>query len=108
MDEEESARLRREAEYAKAEKLLKESKDNTPKKALFVAMVGDALVEPFWEQSNGLAYSTLSAMDLAWILQMMGEPEKWSAEASDLEGPSVLTKHEKMYWQLLGCTCDNI
>jgi len=109
MDEEEAARLRREAEYAKNEKLLKESKDNSPKKALFVAMIGDALVEPFWEQSNGLAYSTLSAMDLAWILQMMGEPEKWYAESNDgIDGPSVLTKHEKMYWQLLGCTSENI
>jgi len=109
MDEEESARLRREAEYAKAEKLLKENKDNTPKKALFVAMIGDALLEPFWEQSNGLAYSTLSAMDLAWILQMMGEPEKWSVECNgDVEGPSVLTKHEKMYWQFLACTSENL
>jgi len=109
MDEEEAARLRREAEYAKNEKLLKESKDNSPKKALFVAMIGDALIEPFWEQNNGMAYSTLSAMDLAWILQMMGEPEKWYAENNEgIDGPSVLTKHEKMYWQLLGCTCDNI
>jgi len=109
IDEEEAARLRREAEYAKNEKLLKESKDNSPKKALFVAMIGDALIEPFWEQNNGMAYSTLSAMDLAWILQMMGEPEKWYAENNEgIDGPSVLTKHEKMYWQLLGCTCDNI
>jgi hypothetical protein len=110
IDEEESARLRREAEYAKAEKLLKESKDdNTPKKALLVAMIGDALLEPFWEQNNGLAYSTLSAMDLAWILQMMGEPEKWSVECNgDKEGTSILTKHEKMYWQLLACTRDNL
>jgi len=109
MDEEEAARLRRAAEIAKNEKLLKENKDNTPKKALFVAMIGDALLEPFWEQGNGLAYSTLSAMDLAWILQMMGEPENWYAESNDgIDGPSILTKHEKMYWQLLGCTCDNI
>jgi hypothetical protein len=109
MDEEESARLRREAEYAKAEKLLKENKDNTPKKALFVAMIGDALLEPYWEQNNGLAYSTLSAMDLAWILQMMGEPEKWSVECNGgMEGPSILTKHEKMYWQFLACTTDNL
>jgi len=109
LDEEESARLRREAEYAKAEKLLKESKDNTPKKALFVAMIGDALLEPYWEQNNGLAYSTLSAMDLAWILQMMGEPEKWAVECNgDVDGPSILTKHEKMYWQFLGCTSENL
>ncbi|ORX79471.1 hypothetical protein BCR32DRAFT_281367 [Anaeromyces robustus] len=109
LNEEEAARLRREAEYAKAEKLLKENKDNTPKKALFVAMIGDALIEPYWEQSNGLAYSTLSAMDLAWILQMMGEPEKWSVEYNgDVDGPSILTKHEKMYWQLLGCTRENL
>lgn len=111
LQEQEAARLRREAEYAKAEELMKKNMDNTPKKALFVAMVGDSLIEPIWEQNNGLAYSSLSSMDLAWILQMLGEPEKWSVEATTsavADGPSILTKHEKMYWQLLACTEDNI
>src|SRR3990167_272018 len=37
--------------------------DESPENALFVALVGDALVEPFWPQGTGASRAILSAQD---------------------------------------------
>jgi len=42
---------------------------NAPKAELIVALVGDALVEPFWPLGTGANRAILSALDTAWMIK---------------------------------------
>ncbi|CAH1389567.1 unnamed protein product [Nezara viridula] len=61
---------------------------------LFITLVGDSLLEPFWPTGSGCARGFLSSMDACWALR------SWSLGAHPLE---VLAERESIY-RLLGQT----
>ncbi|XP_033221459.1 F-actin-monooxygenase Mical isoform X2 [Belonocnema kinseyi] len=61
---------------------------------LFMTLVGDSLLEPFWPTGSGCARGFLSSLDACWAIK------GWGANLNPLE---VLAERESMY-RLLGQT----
>lgn len=72
---------------------------------LFVCLVGDALIAPFWPQGTGLAHAVLSVLDACWIIDSLGEPgPEWTSDRV----AHWLEKHKKAFTKLQTSTASTI
>ncbi|CAF1239679.1 unnamed protein product, partial [Didymodactylos carnosus] len=67
-------------------------------KRLFMALVGDSLLEPFWPLGTGIGHGFLATLDTAWVLQ------KFAKNESPLK---ILAERESIYLLLSQSTPEN-
>jgi len=79
---------------------------------LLLALVGDALVEPFWPLGTGASRGFLGALDLAWMCKhwWSGYPHLNNpSESSDIDVEiDVLRLRENIYSKLHSCMCQDM
>eukprot|EP01117_Protostelium_nocturnum_P011187 TRINITY_DN4061_c0_g1_i1.p1 TRINITY_DN4061_c0_g1~~TRINITY_DN4061_c0_g1_i1.p1 ORF type:complete len:501 (+),score=163.27 TRINITY_DN4061_c0_g1_i1:92-1594(+) len=76
-------------------------------KKIFVSLVGDAALNPFWPQGTGAGHACLSSLDAAWCIQKIRE-ELGKQNPDDGVLKEALEEHHRAYKLMESAKCEQI